>query len=379
MRIYFYTGYLSRGGLETVLAITANELAKRGHDVRVLCAGVLPGSPEAYFRSLPCFVDCSLEVGDAYPERQAGPSGTPGTAVFSAASPGSEILPVLQLQSILQKLPEPDVIVAVHMPLTNAIARSAAKRLARRTPIVSWIHNPLNRLASPGAIRYADAHLAISSGIGRQLEQLMPDKPVTIVHNPIPDGGGTKIQRAGRPTFLYMGRLDNEQKRLDVMLQAFGQLRGLDWRLDVYGSSLGDNGREEEALTHMAAGLGIAGNIRWHGWVSSPWNAVQEATALLLTSDYEGFPMVLGEALARGLPVIASRCDTGPEDLVLPGVNGYLFQPGQPHDLAELLRAVIYGELSLPSAEVCAASVSQFAVSQVIDKFEQALRLAANP
>jgi len=357
--VYFYTGMLGRGGMESVLATVANGLTARGHEVRVLAAGVLPDTPASYLAALPNFTNCSREqfgLGSRFRGEVA------------------ELRHTLSLQNVLRTLPEPDAIVAVHAPMAVGVAKLATNMMRKRPPVVSWLHNPPERLPQAVYLQYADAHLAISSGIGKRLQALVPHRPVSVVFNPVPEYGGQTVPRPAKPAFVYMGRLDNEQKRVDVLLRGLGQLTDLDWRLDVIGGEVVGSGKDEPMLRQLAEELDVADRIAWHGWLERPWDRVREATALLLASDYEGFPMVAGEALARGVPVVASNCPTGPDDLVIPGTNGYLFQPGDASGMAAILRGIATGELPLPSAEACAGSVRRFAAGEVIDRIGQTLR-----
>ncbi|MFT8372829.1 MAG: glycosyltransferase [Liquorilactobacillus satsumensis] len=66
------------------------------------------------------------------------------------------------------------------------------------------------------------------------------------------------------------------------------------------------------------------GTFNLKGWVTNPWQQLKEMDALLLSSNYEGFPMVILEAISRGVPSISYDCPTGPADIIIDGVNGYL-------------------------------------------------------
>jgi UDP-D-galactose:(glucosyl)LPS alpha-1,6-D-galactosyltransferase len=92
----------------------------------------------------------------------------------------------------------------------------------------------------------------------------------------------------------------------------------------------------------LAIALNISDRVIWHGWLDNPWDEIHEATALVLTSDYEGLPMVIGEAMTRGVPVISTDCPTGPADYIEQGVNGWLIPTGDQSMLLEALRQVIH-------------------------------------
>ena len=82
-----------------------------------------------------------------------------------------------------------------------------------------------------------------------------------------------------------------------------------EYELDIIG-----DGPDRTYLENLAVELNIDKNINWLGWVDKPWEKVELATALILSSDYEGCPMVLIQSLGRGIPVIATDC-SGVTDL----------------------------------------------------------------
>jgi UDP-D-galactose:(glucosyl)LPS alpha-1,6-D-galactosyltransferase len=99
---------------------------------------------------------------------------------------------------------------------------------------------------------------------------------------------------------------------------------------------------------------------------------VTSASLLVLASDYEGFGLVVVEALARGIPVISTNV-AGPSDIIKDGVNGWLIPPGDFEGLNMILQKVINGEMALPSAEICEESVRSYRVGDVVNRMEKAL------
>jgi len=111
------------------------------------------------------------------------------------------------------------------------------------------------------------------------------------------------------------------------------------------------------------------------GFHPQPFSIVRECTALLLTSRFEGFPLVLVEAIQYGIPVISSNCQAGPEDIVIEGVNGYLFPEGDLESFVNILRKVISGELKFASPEEIARTAERFSPEAFYERFKAALGL----
>lgn len=303
MKISFILEHLSgRGGVEKVVRSVAARFAGLGHDVVILLPD--PSDDSAWEAELP-FV------------RYFDPSPPATDLRFIALANRS-----LALADTLRTMPAPDLLIATHVPQTALYARLA---VGYETPamIVSWLHNPPERFHDPHWIQHADLHWAISRGIERKIRAIVgSQRPVDWIGNPVDLTPGQSVDRSPMPRYVFMGRLERTQKRVDLLLTGLAGISP-DFALDIYGT-----GPDEPELRNLAQSLGIDGRITWHGWQSDPWSEIREATAFVLTSDYEGMPLVIGEAMARGLPVISSDCEDGPRDLVVPGKTGWLFPPG---------------------------------------------------
>jgi glycosyltransferase involved in cell wall biosynthesis len=93
-------------------------------------------------------------------------------------------------------------------------------------------------------------------------------------------------------------------------------------------------------MERIAAELGIVDSVEFLGWRTDIVDRLQQAWGFVLPSRWEGMPNALLEAMACGLPCIATRV-SGSEDIIRDGVDGLLVEPEQPAELAEALRCVI--------------------------------------
>ena len=121
------------------------------------------------------------------------------------------------------------------------------------------------------------------------------------------------------PYILSVGRL-HPQKNFQLLIKAYAR-SGLrrKYRLVILGE-----GNERAKLQKLISKLSLEGKVLLPGKVSNPYIYMRHAKFFVLSSDYEGFPNALIEALACGTPVIATRCDTGPEEIIQQEKNGLL-------------------------------------------------------
>jgi glycosyltransferase involved in cell wall biosynthesis len=186
--------------------------------------------------------------------------------------------------------------------------------------------------------RNASAVVANSRGL-RQLAQAFDSRfEISIIPNGI---DLDSYKSAGRnwtfPRLLSAGRIVH-QKGLDLAMRALGGLRELQWEWYIAG-----DGPQVPMLQALADELGIRDRVFFLGWQSREQllKCYQEANIFLFPSRHEGMPNALLEAMASGLPVVAS-CIAGNEELVLNGETGYLV----PSEDIERLQAALKKILS---------------------------------
>ena len=136
---------------------------------------------------------------------------------------------------------------------------------------------------------------------------------------------------------ISMGSL-RHVKGHDLLIAAFSKVSEAhpDWNLVIYGE-----GDCRPNLLAQIEKLGLQGRVRLPGATLNPQEKLLEAELFVLPSRAEGFPNVLGEAMACGLPVISFNCPSGPSDLIKHDVNGLLVPPEDVDQLACALRRLM--------------------------------------
>lgn len=281
----------------------------------------------------------------------------------------------------------PDVILATAWPFMCYVAKKASVMTnVTNTVILSWLHSPVKRyeLAGFGSFPHlalADAHLTISDSIAREIADSLPDANILPVHNPVdfnayqvPSTQGNSKQLPYKKLY-FIGRISKE-KRIDLMIRALENTNGT-LRLYVIGD--GDDALKKELYT-LAEECQVSEYIEWLGWQSSPWQHVTDAEAMVMSSDYEGFPLVAIEALSNGIPVISTPV-SGITDVITPGVNGYLFPFEDWQSLHQIFMLIADDRLPAISPDACKQSVAKHSMESALldfaDKIENFVQKAS--
>jgi glycosyltransferase involved in cell wall biosynthesis len=207
--------------------------------------------------------------------------------------------------------------------------------------LYSNLENPRWRREIVAAAGSAEAIVCVGSRLARDcVAELGTDPARTLVIPNTFDADRfvpvTRSADGSRVRLVTLGRLSYE-KGHDVLLRAFR--RALDGGLEGTLTLIGD-GPERPALEQLAGELGVDHRVTFTGTLlgSDVPVAFAGADAFVLPSRDEGFGVALVEAMATGLPVVATRSG-GPEDIVS-GDDGLLVSPGDPDELAEAILAI---------------------------------------
>jgi glycosyltransferase involved in cell wall biosynthesis len=136
--------------------------------------------------------------------------------------------------------------------------------------------------------------------------------------------------------FLWYGRIVDSIKDLSFLITSFNESEV--WRKDKFLVILGD-GPDAAGMKEFAGRMDARDHIIFITHTAKPFPFVKHAIATLLTSHYEGFPMVLVESLSGGTPVISLDIKSGPSEIVIDGENGLLVSKRNIPLFAEAIRA----------------------------------------
>lgn len=161
--------------------------------------------------------------------------------------------------------------------------------------------------------------------------------PVAVIPNPVIKPAIRVASFDNRSDVVVtVGRIDTEQKRHDVLIRAFSifSKKNPDYCLHIYGN--GHNPKDVDSIKLLIKQLNLESKIILKGVTDSPQDVIKKAKFFVLTSDFEGIPNSLIEAMSIGLPCISTDCRPGGAAfLINDGVNGLLVPCGNEEMIAE--------------------------------------------
>ena len=132
-------------------------------------------------------------------------------------------------------------------------------------------------------------------------------------------------------TVIAVGRL-NEQKGYDLLVESWKMVhqKHPEWVVNIYG-----NGEYKDSILSAISDANLEGVVRVHEPVKNIEEKYMRSDFYVLSSRYEGWGLVLLEAMGCGIPCVSFDCPDGPSDIIQNGVNGLLVKNGDVHDLSE--------------------------------------------
>ena len=177
----------------------------------------------------------------------------------------------------------------------------------------------------------------------------------------------TKIHSLEAKKVIAVARHSYE-KGLDRLLKIWKEVIKVhpDWQLDIYGES---NGQME--LFELAKELNIEQSVNFHLPIPEILEKYQQASIYAMTSRTEGFPMVLLEAMACGLPIVAYDCPVGPRSIMTNAVDGFLIKDGDEKSFSQkLLELMNDVNLRKEFGENGAENIQQYKLEPIMNKWK---------
>ncbi|MDZ7627752.1 MAG: glycosyltransferase family 4 protein [Parvularculaceae bacterium] len=317
---------LSAGGAERVVSVLCNHWALEGHQVSVVTLEAVSEAPFYVFEG-------GVQINRLDLPSIIGPKWRAIARTLER---------ILALRRFIRH-ERPDIILSflTKMNVMTLIAVSGLKIPV----IISERNNPyLQKFDAfwnfARAITFPKAFAFVTMSKGASEYFPKRQRPRTrIIPNPVQPLHTAAKPHSGK-VLVGVGRLTS-QKRFDRLIEAFSMVADdfPDWRLVIWGE-----GSNRPSLENMRDRLNLKERISFPGLTKEHGAWVETADLLALTSDYEGWPNVLLEAMASGVPVVSVSCDFGPKEILADGEFGVLTQQNDLEALAKGLSTMMGDE-----------------------------------
>lgn len=404
-KLLFAIDSLTGGGAERVMCQVANGLDPSRYEIQIALTlgsanvqdvtehvtvvdltAQIPEDP--YFRRFPAK---TLEVAAAAILSRLSHEAAPHQTDLAMEIHNLRVMTLVLGRHVLAW--EPDCILSF-LPNTNLLSLLARAWYGFQTPLICADHNHLSselqNLPWPELRHFfitrhypfANRHLAVAPESAEDLIENFGVPGMKVVT--IPNGVDSEKVRAlaaqpiqddelpsnpGELLIVSVGRLAT-QKGYDILLQALRRLRAKPWRLLLLGE-----GAEQHALCALAAQLGLANKVHFLGWKPNPYQWMIRSDLFVLSSRWEAWPVVMLEALALGLPIVATDCAGAPARILERGRYGRLVPPNSPDALAAAIDEMLSNEsLRQHFGRLAGGRAAVFGLPVMIPRYDQLLR-----
>ena len=349
MKILFCISCLSYGGAEKNLRIVANHMAEKGHEV-IVCS----------FGSQPCVQPLRDDIKIIYMPN------------YTAKG-----IKRAQQVSFLRKLMKKEKVdVTVSFLCFPNFSSIIAGKLAHVPVIVSERGDPYQftskvMRAMYSAYRHA-AGAVFQTEMAKEYFHTSLQERSAVIANPVELKDETLFADPvnAERSIAYSARFELVQKRQDIMLDAFKTVveKHPDYKLRFYG-----DGPDEEKMKKYAEELGISDSVIFCGRSDNILKDISRSAMFVLSSDYEGIPNSLLEAMSLGLPCVSTDCSPGGARMLIEdGVNGLIVPRSDASALASAICRMIEDEALALSCGKNAISVRErFALPVILAAWEE--------
>lgn len=219
----------------------------------------------------------------------------------------------------------------------------------------------------------ADSIVAVSHGVAEDINSItgIPLEKIHVVRNPVisPELEEMAVdppehkwfEQKNKPVIIGIGRL-GRQKNFELLIKAFAIARSkTDCRLIILGE-----GRRYHRLLKLIRTLKLEEHVDLPGFVVNPYSYLTRSDLFVQSSNWEGSPNALTEALALGIPVVATDCESGPREILQDGQVGRLVPVNDANALAE---AIQLSFLNPVKAEILKEAVKEYTVERSSERY----------
>jgi glycosyltransferase involved in cell wall biosynthesis len=364
------------GGLQRVTHNLAQELSRRGHDV--VLVGLNHHTDQVTYIGDPLY-----ETFTIYEKREPKPLPkasrlrrlSPRRRRYESRRQQARANAVDRLSTLFRSVPDGIVICAqIHAMAWVAEADTRHLRVIGQSHEQYEASRGLTS-SSRGVTRRYDGIMRSYADI--DLFQLLTEvdarkfekdglNNVAVMHNPLSFYPREPAQLTAR-TVITVGRYD-PQKNQKALINAFALVveKHPDWSLELWGT-----GPLEDALAGQIEALGLAETVRLMGPTEDVQSVLLRSSVFALSSDFEGLPVVLCEAMACGVPCVSLDCGPGIAEIIRHEEDGLIVAPGEIEQLAAgILRLIEDEPLRRALGERARQNIRRFAVAEIMGQWD---------
>lgn len=353
LKICFFSGDISRtGGTERVTTLIANELIERGYDVSIL--SFVGGKHSGFLlnKKIKLFTLLNKEFNNMQ-------------------KISKQILPILKLKEFINR-EKINVIIDVDVFLS---LYTIPLKLFTNIKIVSWEHFNLKSnngvkkrdIARRMASKFSDKLIVLTDADKMAYINKFP-KIENIIRIYNPSSYPICYEELKREKLLIsVGRL-TEQKNFEILIEAWKKVEEIqpEWKLNIIGS-----GEEREKLLEQIKEYKLR-NVEIIPFTNKISEYYKKASGYVLSSKFEGFPMVLLEAQSYGIPIVAFDCETGPREIVRDNIDGLLVEANNVEMLSNKILELINNDENRDYySKEAKVNAEKFSVKKITDEWEK--------
>ena len=349
MKIEFFVGEFSEGGAERVISILANELINRGHEVAIL----------KYFNSINYYkTDERIKIYSL--EKKNGTRSKIKNIVF-----------------LHKHLKDFDGVFVSFLAPFNILALIA--NIGNKTPLIVADRNDPARLPGNKYLRMLRDYLycfadkvVVQTMKNKAYFSKKVQKKTEVIYNPLILSGkeGKALNTKKNKEIINIGRLE-PQKNQDMLIDVFSKFHQShpEYKLVIYGE-----GSYRKELENKINELNLIDYVSLPGNVKDIFDRLCECEFFVLSSNYEGMPNALIEAMGLGVPVVSTRV-SGATDLIEDGVNGLLIDLNDKEELLKTMEKLALDEKMRKSiAEESSKIVDLLNSDRICDRWEKIIK-----
>lgn len=347
MRLLFYISGLSGGGAERVMVILCNELVQRGYEI------YLATNTKRFFAYK---LDEKINILSLYPKN------------YEKLPKISQTFKLYYSMRFIARKVKPDIIISFIHNVCLAVAglsipviQSEHTTFARKVSCkFDFERLYINKLADKVTVLTQYDYDLIGK---RLLKKIVMPNPLTFSPlSSVPDKD---------KTVLAVGRLNMwKLKGFDTLIKIWSLIanRYCDWNLEIAGA-----GTEEDlkCLKDLTSKCGVTDSVRFLGFRSDVDKLMQRSSIFILTSKYEGFGMVLLEAMSQGCACVSFDCKAGPREIITHNRDGLLVTDQDEKEMAKAISLLIEDkDLRMRLSTEALQKVKRYKSESIINRWE---------